>query len=369
MTNTKNETGEITMYPLSVEQPYPREQWWVAAYSSEVGRDLLARDILGEPVILYRTEAGEAAALAGICPHRAFPLSKGCLVGDAVQCGYHGFRFGADGECRHVPSQTGVPQNARLRAYPLIEQAGLIWLWTGTPERADPELLPDLHALGLGREDWAVEQHPLATVAARYTLLIENLLDLSHVTFIHHRTIPAGEKVASIPVEIIETDASLTVQRRGENLPLNPLLAIQFPGHPGPFHQHFDAEYLGPCLIRTGGAMFDAANGELLGVQNYLHLLTPAGPSRLHYFVNTTRSFGVDRPELGEMQVAMGGRIQPEDIEAIEAIEQVLQSGATLPREISARVDTGALKVRRRLEMQIRSESECEAMESAGAHS
>lgn len=112
------------------------------------------------------------------------------------------------------------------------------------------------------------------------------------------------------------------------------------------------------ALIRTGGAMYDAASGKLLGVQNYLHLLTPAGPSRLHYFVNTARSFGIDRPELGEMQVAMGSRIQPEDIEAIEAIEQVLQSGATMPREISARVDTGALKVRRRLEMQIRLESQ-----------
>ncbi|MDR6511590.1 vanillate O-demethylase monooxygenase subunit [Novosphingobium capsulatum] len=346
------------MYPLSVEQPYPRQQWWVAAYSSEVSRELLARDILGEPVIIYRTEAGEAVALAGICPHRAFPLSKGCVVGDAVQCGYHGFQFRADGECQHVPSQTGVPQNARLRAYPLIEDAGLIWIWTGGPDGADPSLMPDLHSLGLGREDWAVEQHPLATVGARYTLLIENLLDLSHVTFIHHRTIPAGEKVASIPVEVIETESSLTVQRRGENLPLNPLLALQFPQQSAAVHQHFDAEYLGPCLIRTGGAMYDAVSGQLLGVQNYLHFLTPAGPSRLHYLVNTTRSFGVDRPELGDMQVVMGAKIQPEDIEAIEAIEQVLQSGATLPRGISARVDTGALKVRRRLEVQIRSESQ-----------
>lgn len=346
------------MYPLSVEQPYPRQQWWVAAYSSEVSRELLARDILGEPIILYRTEAGEAVALAGICPHRAFPLSKGCVVGDAVQCGYHGFQFRADGECQRVPSQTGVPQNARLRAYPLIEQAGLIWIWTGGPGDADPELMPDLHGLGLGRDDWAAEQHPLATVEARYTLLIENLLDLSHVTFIHHRTIPGGEKVASIPVEVVETESSLTVQRRGENLPLNPLLALQFPQQSGAVHQHFDAEYLGPCLIRTGGAIYDAVSGQLLGVQNFLHLLTPAGPSRLHYFVNTTRNFGVDRPELGDTQVVMGTKIQPEDIEAIEAIEQVLQSGATLPREISARVDTGALKVRRRLEVQIRSESQ-----------
>jgi len=151
------------MYPLSVDQPYPREQWWVAAYSSEVERDLLARDILGEPVILYRTEAGEAVAQAGICPHRAYPLSKGRLVGDAVQCGYHGFRFGVDGQCQHVPSQTGVPQNAQLRAYPIFEQAGLIWLWTGSPGRADPGLVPDLHSLGLGEGTaWKVRQTTLS---------------------------------------------------------------------------------------------------------------------------------------------------------------------------------------------------------------
>lgn len=346
-----------TSYPLTTEQPYPRNQWWVGAYSDEVGRGLLSRDILDEPVIFYRTLAGVAVAMAGICPHRAFPLAKGRLVGDALQCGYHGMEFDAAGACRHVPSQSGVPRKAGLRTYPLIEKGGLVWIWTGASERAEPSLLPDLAAVGLsGDGAWAVEQHPLATVDARYILLIENLLDLSHVTFIHEKTIPSGEKVAAIPVSIIETQTGITVQRKAE-LPLNPLLKIQFPEQEGPVLQHFDAEYLGPCLIRTGGAMFDAASGAALGIQNYLHMITPAGPNRLHYFVNTARNFGIDRPQLGEMQRGMGSRIQPEDIDAIESIERVLGSGATLPQEISARVDNGALKVRRRLEAQIRAEA------------
>ena len=185
----------------------------------------------------------------------------------------------------------------------------------------------------------------------------KNLLDLSHVTFIHDKTIPGGEKVAAIPVSVIETPNSIIVQRKGERLPLNPLLTMQFPDQQGPVHQHFDAEYLGPCLIRTGGAMFDAQSGTPLGIQNYLHMITPASPTRLHYFVNTTRNFGIDRRQLGDMQRGMGSRIQPEDIDAIEAIERVLQSGAVLPAEISARVDNGALRVRRRLEEQIRAET------------
>ncbi|WJT00655.1 aromatic ring-hydroxylating dioxygenase subunit alpha [Novosphingobium humi] len=351
-------------YPLTVDQPYPRNQWWVAAYAAEVGRDLLARDILGERVLLYRTEAGEAVALSGICPHRAFPLEMGRLVGDHVQCGYHGFTFGADGGCVLVPSQSGVPQKSSLRRYPVAEQGDLVWIWTGQADLADPALLPDLGAVGLGRPDWASEQHPVCEVAARYTLLIENLLDLSHVTFIHAATIPGGEKVAQIPVAVIETDHSLTVRRKGENLPLNPLLKMQFPDQDGPVHQHFDAEYLGPAMIRTGGAVHDAASGRRLGTCNFLHMITPAGPTSLRYFVITARDFGLDNPALGQINLGMGTRIQPEDSAAIAAIEQVFQSGVTLPSEISARVDNGALKVRRRLEAQIRAE---QAMHSAAA--
>lgn len=344
------------MYPLTTEQPYPRSQWWVAAYANEVSRNLMMRPILGERVLLYRTEAGDAVALGAICPHRAFPLEKGRLVGDAVQCGYHGFTFGADGACQHVPSQPNVPQKSSLRRYPVIENGGLIWIWTGDADDADAELLPDLGAIGLGRSDWAVEQHAMVAIAGRYTLLIENLLDLSHASFIHATTIPGGDKVAAIPVEIEENDRSISVVRRGQNLPSNPLIRKQFPDQDGPVHQNFDATYLSPALICTGGTMTDAASGRTLGTQNYIHLITPASPTQVHYFVCTTRDFATDNPALGEMQIAMGTRIQPEDVTAIEAIEQVLQSGATLPMEVSARVDNGALKVRRRLEAQIRAE-------------
>ena len=133
-------------YPLTTEQPYPRRQWWAAATAAEVSRSLMARDILGERVLLYRQEDGTAVAVSGICPHRAFPLEKGRLVGDSVQCGYHGFTFGPDGACQRVPSQNGVPQHAALRRYPVVERGGVVWIWTGEESTADPALLPDLAA-------------------------------------------------------------------------------------------------------------------------------------------------------------------------------------------------------------------------------
>lgn len=343
------------MHPFKVEQPYPYQQWWIAAYGSEVKRELLGRKILGQSVILYRTENGEPVALSGICPHRSFPLELSKLVGDNVQCGYHGFTFDKKGACVLVPSQSGAPTNSSLREFPVVERGGLVWIWTGRREAADPTLIPDLEQMGLGTPGWATEEHPLVTIQGRYMLLIDNLLDLSHASFIHVDTIPGGDKVASIPVKLVETHNSLNVSRLGQNLPVNPLHKMQFPDFEGSVDQQFDAECFGPALIRTGGTIFVAGEGKELGTQNFVHGITPADPHNVHYFVITSRNFGLDNPALGHINRDMGTRIQPQDIQAIEAVERVLQSNLQV-REVSARVDTGALKARHRIEQQIQAE-------------
>ncbi len=145
------------MHPLKVDQPYPYNCWWVAAYSSEVTRDILGQTILGERVIFYRTEAGEAVALAGICPHRSFPLANSWLVGDAVQCGYHGFMFDQQGTCTFVPSQpdAGVPTNSNLRRYPMLRTwwRDLDLDWARRTRRYCCKC-PMPRRLGMGLEGW-----------------------------------------------------------------------------------------------------------------------------------------------------------------------------------------------------------------------
>jgi vanillate O-demethylase monooxygenase subunit len=343
------------VHPLNQAEPYPSREWWIAAYADEVGRQILGRTILGQPLILFRTEAGEAAALSGVCPHRSYPLALATLAGDTVQCPYHGFTFAASGACVRVPSQSSIPARSELRLYPCVERGGLVWVWTGV-EGADPDLIPPIEAMGLGRADWVADLSPMVTIEGRYTLLIDNLLDLSHASFIHADTIPGGGAIAAIPAEIVETPSSLNVRRVGRGLPANPLLRRQFPGHDGAVDQHFDAEYYGPNLIRTGGAIYPAGSEIPLGTQNFIHGITPAGPHKVHYFVVTTRDFGLDDPELSAINLAMGDRIQPQDIRAIEAIERNLQSLPAPPSEASCRVDTGALKVRHRLAAQIAAE-------------
>jgi len=346
------------MHPLKVDQPYPFNNWWVAAYSHEVSRDIMGQTILGERVILYRTEAGEAVALSGICPHRAFPLDKSWLVGDAVQCGYHGFTFDRQGTCVLVPSQPdgGVPTNSNLRHYPVHERGGLVWIWTGQEELADIAQVPDAEAIGMGAEGWTGGGTTPFTVDCRYTLLIDNLLDLSHAGFIHRASIPVADVIVAIPAELFETDVSINVQRISRNTPSNPLLAMQFPQHDGLFDLHADAEYFSPALIRTGGPFYPAGSNDPMGTENFLHLLTPETPTTTHYRVAIVRNFQIENGGLTEAIVDVVENVLPEDKVAVTYIEEVLQQAGGPLREVSARVDTGALKVRRRLEAQIRHE-------------
>src|SRR3954452_4846181 len=122
---------------------FARNQWYVAAYASEVGRaQILGRTILGEPIAFYRTEAGQPVALADRCVHRRFPLSESALVGDTVVCGYHGFTYDSGGTCVFVPGQSRIPRTARVAAYPVVEQDSFIWVRIGEDEGADPALIP-----------------------------------------------------------------------------------------------------------------------------------------------------------------------------------------------------------------------------------
>src|SRR5277367_1679366 len=178
---TKNGSAarNICMLPGTAE--YPRDQWYVIAYSHEVTRDLLKRECLGDPILLYRTEAGRPVALFDRCPHRGMPLSKGRLLGDRLQCGYHGFEYDTEGRCVVVPSQPVAPTIMCARSYPIVEKWQWLWIWMGDPERADPGLIPDHMAAGLDNPDLYREPYFMMEIRANYLLMYENLIDATHV--------------------------------------------------------------------------------------------------------------------------------------------------------------------------------------------
>ena len=178
------------MYPVRDGSFAVRNGWYVAAFAADLGEKPMARTILGQPVALYRKADGAAVAVGGRCPHRSYPLGKSDVAGDDIVCGYHGIAFGPDGRCRHIPSQDGpAPGAYRIPTYPLVEHGMWLWIWPGDPEQADPALLPDLEAIGHSAP--GMYPTPLFSfeVNCRYQLLNDNLLDLTHLAFLHRSSI------------------------------------------------------------------------------------------------------------------------------------------------------------------------------------
>ena len=178
-------------YPAEVG--YPRNQWYVAAFSREVGRNLLARTLLDVPVVLFRLRDGKAVALLDRCPHRNLPLSMGKLVGDIVRCGYHGIEFDAVGKCTRIPQQDLIPPRMRVTSYPLVEKWQWLWIWMGDPAKADPTLIPDHYELGLEREGFSGTPFFTLEIKCNFQLLHENFLDSTHVTYMHEGAFDDGE--------------------------------------------------------------------------------------------------------------------------------------------------------------------------------
>jgi vanillate O-demethylase monooxygenase subunit len=165
---------------------FPKNLWYVAFWSADLNDQALhPRRILDEPIVFYRSASGEVIALEDTCPHRFAPLSLGTVVeGDRVQCAYHGLRFDRTGACVYNPhTDHKIPPAATVRAYTVVEKHSLVWIWLGTGV-PDPQTIPDYSCLDTARPEHISTRNHM-TIAADYRLIVDNLLDLSHVPFLH----------------------------------------------------------------------------------------------------------------------------------------------------------------------------------------
>lgn len=346
-------------YPINTERPWPRNQWWVAANASEVTRTPMERTILGEPVVLYRTEAGEPVALAGLCPHRGYPMVQAKVVGDALECGYHGFTFNCTGACTRIPSQDNVPPNWKIRTYPTVQRWDWIWIWTGDPALADPAQVPDPWCID--KPGWQARVSGRDTLRGRYTLLIDNLFDLSHLNYVHASLVGDVSPIVKTPVEMTKQgDGAFRLTRQVRAMPWSGFMSFMFPhkaAESGAVDSEVFSDYYGPALTITGGPFFMAATGERLGEANYLHAITPETESTTHYFGGTARDFRLDDAAFDAAATANYHAVRDQDLAAIALIEPYLDRYADTSRELSALQDSGAIRVRRLLAAQIDAEA------------
>lgn len=166
---------------------YVENCWYVAGWASEFDRSLTRITLLERDVVIYRTEAGKTVALEDRCPHKLLPLSKGKLIGDTLQCGYHGLTFDCSGACVRVPGQDNIPDTARVHSFPTFERHDIVWIWMGDPGKADTSLVFDLPQFT--DPDWAAHQGDALHLKSNYLNVADNLCDPAHVSFVHPTTL------------------------------------------------------------------------------------------------------------------------------------------------------------------------------------
>ncbi len=324
---------------------YPYNCWWVAALSEEVGRNLLGRWLLDTPILLYRTEDGRAVAIEDRCPHRAAPLSLGCLKGDDVQCGYHGFTFAPDGTCVHVPSMNAPLPAARVRSFEVIEQPPFVWIYVGDPERLDE--VPPPKPL-----DWTDDTSFTCVVGrmninANYMLLKENVLDLTHFGYVHARSFGITDWID--PPKLTKNGDVVGYHQSFVRSPLPPIFANPL-GIPigTPFNRENYGSCVSPALQIAAVDFVDPHTNAVAGRFRITHATTPIDATRMQYVYVLARDHG-NSPEEMEALLKSSEVGFAEDEAMIEAVQQMMTRdprGTSAP-EISVKSDGPGVEARR----------------------
>ncbi len=174
---------------------HPRNAWYMASWDKDVpAGEVVAATILGQPLVLARDDQGAVFAMEDRCPHRAAPLSKGKCEEGGIRCWYHGVRFAADGRAVEVPGQDTIPPALKVRTFPVVERHAAFWVWMGDPARADESLIPPF--VGYRDPAWAMTPGRLDYVAPA-RLIHDNLLDLSHIAYVHRETFGGGNDTSA----------------------------------------------------------------------------------------------------------------------------------------------------------------------------
>lgn len=333
--------------------------WYAAAWADELDEGLVSRKICNEPIVLFRTSTGEVAALADRCPHRFVPLSMGKRVGDTLQCGYHGLSFDASGACADAPNDSEA-QKARIcvRSYPAVERYSVIWLWLGERELADPALIPSFDFLTDTAKFASARGH--SHIKANYQMLTDNLLDLSHVHYLHP-DIHEGSDYANFTNKLkIDGDTVWSMLWRHHyylSEAQQQLLGIRGDDAEGQGHSRWNAP--GNLLVET--AIWERGKSAGEGVESpSAHLLTPETEYSTHYFWASARTFQLDNEGMTRATATRMRHIfETQDGPMCEAQQAAMGANTDLlaAKPVVLHADAAGLAARRILRRKLREEA------------
>jgi phenylpropionate dioxygenase-like ring-hydroxylating dioxygenase large terminal subunit len=335
---------------------YLRNVWYVAGWADELTEGkLLARQFLDDPVVMFRGPDGLPKALIDRCAHRFAPLSMGklCDGGAALQCGYHGLRFDGSGKCIHNPHGEGrIPSTAVVRAYPITERWSLLWIWMGDPALADPALIPEFSFMD--PEHWFVGNDYLE-IEANYVLESDNILDLSHIQYLHPSTLGSG--IAGEGKTVVTQEGNTIWSRRFiQNETLPPFLydAIGMT-HGTPCDRWLDVRWDAPALMWLQADIGPSGQSRDSAIRTPgAHLFTPASQSRTHYFFSICfpKAMGPMGEQLAKQNVVgLRGPFVHEDKPMVEAQQRAIGDRSFWDMKPALLdVDGPAIRARRLLE-------------------
>jgi vanillate O-demethylase monooxygenase subunit len=259
---------------------FMRNAWYVAATRNEISDKPLARTLLNEPVVLFRNGRAEICALEDRCCHRGAPLSLGDITESGIRCGYHGLEFDCSGKCIAIPGQASIPQRAKVKSYPVVGKGDYIWIWMGDAERADPSIVLDYPPDD--RIDWP-RANDMLHLKASYIMVLENLMDLSHTSYLHKSSIGSPEKDGANATmdELQRTPRGLKFRRVLRNADAPPNWLKRYPTGKK-IDRWSDFEYVAPSTIMQFSGGVNAGDHLI----RTLHAITPETERTCFYFFN-----------------------------------------------------------------------------------
>ena len=340
---------------------FPKNAWYVACMADEIDDKPLGRRICGEPMVFYRESERRVAALEDFCPHRGAPLSLGSVVEGRLVCGYHGLQMGCDGKTIAMPGQRvrGFPP---IRAFPVVERHGFVWVWPGDPALADTDAIH--HLEWAHSPEWAFGGG-LYHVQCDYRLMIDNLMDLSHETYVHAGSIGQKEIDEAPPKTTTEGDAVVT-SRFMENIMAPPFWQLALRGNhladDVPVDRWQICRFTPPSHVMIEVGVAHAGKGGYHADLQHkvssivVDFITPETETSIWYFWGMARNFKPQDKGLTASIRDGQKKIFAEDIGMLEAQQRNLlahpQRGL-----LKLNIDAGGVQARRVLERLVAAEA------------
>ncbi len=281
--------------------PFVKNAWYIAAWAEELDDGMISRTIMNKPLVIFRDAEGKVGVLEDRCCHRGAPLTHGEVITEGLQCGYHGLVFDTTGACVMIPGQKNIPPDARVTAYPVVEQNQIIWIWTGDPALADESKIV-AYPYHDQPDKWP-HRKAMFQIKSNYMLMIDNLMDLTHLGYVHTKTIggnPNQHVAAEMETRPTDNGAYFIRWMLDHKPPPTYVKGGKFEGNVDRWQEF---EYVAPSIVLQWSGALEMGKGakENRDQEGFhlrlLHAATPETETTFHYFWSTSNGYRQDDPQ------------------------------------------------------------------------